>query len=111
MTDAKVTFQGLDYHDLTSEEIAAGSRPCRFSFECPIRRDRCGGLLIVGADLGDGQTAKRGPNAKPAMWDWDGNVGRPTFSPSINCRTHTDDGRQTAGCGWHGYIKDGQITS
>jgi hypothetical protein len=111
MTAAKVFFQGLDYHWLTAAELAAGVKPCRFGFKCPRQPgNKCDGLLIVGADLGNGAVARRVPGqSKPAMWDWDGNVTEPTFSPSINCKTHTDDGKPAAGCGWHGYIQKGEI--
>lgn len=107
--NAKVSFQGLDYRDLSPEAMAS-AKPCRFGFECPRGRGRCEGLLLVGADLGDGLVTHRvaGQN-KPAMWDWDGNIAAPTFSPSINCRSHTDDGHTAAGCGWHGFIKAGKI--
>lgn len=109
MTEAQVRFQRLDYSILTADEVRAGERPCRFGLECPRGRGRCDGLLIVGADLGNGQAAKRGPAAKPAMWDWNGSVEAPTFSPSIHCRDFTDDGKRAAGCGWHGYIREGKI--
>jgi hypothetical protein len=106
---AAVTFHGLDYRTLTPAEIVAGARPCRFGFECPRGTGRCEGLLIVGADLGDGIKLNRTMQSKPAMWDWDGNVIEPTFTPSIHCKTHTDDGRKAAGCGWHGHIVKGEI--
>lgn len=103
MTDAHVSFQGLDYR-----ESSAGAKPCRFGFECPRGRGRCEGLLIVGADLGGGKVAQRGAKG-PHMWDWNGDFAAPTFTPSINCRTHTDAGRPAAGCGWHGWITAGKI--
>lgn len=109
---AEVSFHTLNYDLLTTEEIRAGTKPCRFSFKCPRHAtNRCEGLLLVGADLGNGQYARRVPGQnKPAMWDWDGNIEAPTLSPSIDCRTKTDTGAPAAGCGWHGYIKKGEIS-
>lgn len=39
------------------------------------------------------------PRSKPEdcyTWGWDGNLDRPTLTPSINC--------VPPGCGWHGHI-------
>lgn len=42
------------------------------------------------------------------VWGWDGNVEVPTITPSINCIS-MKDGKPTGGCGWHGFITNGEI--
>jgi hypothetical protein len=83
MSDAKVTFEDLDY-----EPCAAGEET-RFSFACPKHAGRrCEGLLI------------RQNESQHPTWIWDGNRETPTFKPSINCK----------GC-WHGYITKGRCVT
>lgn len=93
MSDAHVKFFSADRH-----EASLGAER-NFSFRCPKSGDRCGHLLIAGRAPGvkrDGQNQ----NGGRAMWTWNGNRERPTFSPSINCLS----------C-WHGYIEDGRCVS
>lgn len=45
-------------------------------------------------------TPHRLPNG--ATWTHDGNDDRPTITPSINC---------VGGCGWHGFVTAGEMTS
>jgi hypothetical protein len=70
-----------------------------FSFACPKHAGRrCEGLVIAGRT-----TLKRDPqgqNGGIAQWDWDGDLIRPTFSPSVDC----------GGC-WHGYIRGDRCVS
>lgn len=93
MTAANVTFLSFD-----KEEGEAGWRQ-QFGFDCPKHKGRrCEGLTIAGTtDLKrDGQ----GQNGGIAQWDWNGDPDRPTFSPSINCKS----------C-WHGYIRNGRCVN
>lgn len=92
MSDAKVTFERLDY------EPAAPGEEARFSFACPMKARRCSGLLIAGkSDIPrDGQNQ----NGGRAQWGWDGNRASPTFTPSVNC-----------GSCWHGFIEKGRCVS
>jgi hypothetical protein len=96
-SDGQIQFLTLGY-----EDCPAGEKPARFGFQCPYGRGWCSGLLITGADLGTGIFADRARSGKAPMWDWDGNVEAPTFSPSINCL-------EGSGCGWHGYIVGGKV--
>jgi hypothetical protein len=67
-------------------------------FICPNGR-RCGVLL--------GPTFVDRPNPKAlCIWGWDGNIDKPTLTPSINCVAEKD-GKPTGGCGWHGFITCG----
>lgn len=85
MSDAKVTFGGLDYEPV----IADGAQ--RFSFACPLHaKRRCEGLLIRSGEFADTHPS----------WVWDGNHEAPTFTPSVNCQ----------GC-WHGYITAGRCVN
>lgn len=45
-----------------------------------------------------------------AMWTWDGNVESPTCTPSI-LHTKRGDGSKSDGCGWHGYLTNGEFRS
>lgn len=93
MSDAKVTFERMDY------EPAQPGEEARFSFQCPLHPRRCSGLLIAGRANGIARDPQ-GANGGRPMWDWDGNRTAPTLAPSINC----------GGC-WHGYIEKGRCVS
>lgn len=69
-------------------------------FVCPNGR-RC---VVV---LGDKAVAPTG-DQRLHIWAWDGNVERPTLTPSINCLSEKD-GKPAGGCGWHGFITNGVI--
>lgn len=70
-------------------------------FVCPNGK-RCGVLLGP-------QSVPRPSPDKCHTWAWDGNSDTPTIKPSINCVTQTDDGKPAGGCGWHGFITNGEI--
>lgn len=69
-------------------------------FVCPNGR-RCS--ILVGP-----QPVERLSPEKCYVWGWDGNLERPTITPSINCLAEKD-GKPTGGCGWHGFITNGVI--
>lgn len=69
-------------------------------FVCPNGK-RCVVLLgptAVGRDEAAGR--------RLCIWGWNGDLERPTLTPSINCVAEKD-GRLTGGCGWHGFITNG----
>jgi hypothetical protein len=68
------------------------------TFECP-NRHRCSVALAP-------QPIPRPSDDKLYVWGWDGNVERPTLTPSINCVAEKN-GKSTGGCGWHGFITNG----
>lgn len=67
-------------------------------FVCP-NGHRCGVLVGPAA-------VTRPSEDKACVWGWDGNIDRPTITPSINCIAEKD-GKPTGGCGWHGFITAG----
>ena len=69
-------------------------------FVCP-RGERCGVFLAP-------QPIDRPRPDACYVWGWDGNMERPTITPSINCIAEKD-GKPTGGCGWHGFITNGVI--
>lgn len=69
-------------------------------FVCPNGK-RCS--VLVGPQHID----RPNPDAL-CIWGWDGNVERPTLTPSINCLAEKD-GKPAGGCGWHGHITNGVI--
>lgn len=105
----KFVWLKLNYQPCPPEE-----KPARFGFECPRKPGYiCSGLMIEGADLGEG--VKAGPSGKgkqPACWRWNGNRDKPTFTPSIHCLAHKegDPTVKYGGCGWHGHIINGTHT-
>lgn len=70
-------------------------------FKCPNAR-HCAILLAP-------QPIPRPNENALNVWGWDGNVERPTVTPSINCIAEKD-GKATSGCGWHGFIIGGVIS-
>jgi hypothetical protein len=69
-------------------------------FVCPNGR-RCG--VLLGPEHVDRPSADA-----LCIWKWDGNLERPSITPSINCLSEKD-GKPAGGCGWHGYITEGVI--
>ncbi len=67
-------------------------------FVCPNQK-RCAILL------GDRQV-DRTAEGKLCIWAWNGDLDRPTITPSINCLAEKN-GKPTGGCGWHGFITNG----
>ena len=107
MTKTKIEFLTLDMHPCPLDR-----QPDRFGFECPMRPgEMCSGMLLVGADMGDGRKLGRGESGqRPAMWNWNGDRNNPSFTPSVNCLAERN-GEKLAGCGWHGYITNGEAKS
>lgn len=68
-------------------------------FVCP-NGHRCS--VLVGP-----QHVDRPEKGKLCIWGWDGNLERPTLTPSIDCRATDEEGKPTGGCGWHGHIING----
>lgn len=69
-------------------------------FVCPNAK-RCS--ILLGPTFVDRPT----PDGL-CVWGWDGNMDRPTITPSINCISEKD-GKPTGGCGWHGHITAGEM--
>jgi hypothetical protein len=42
------------------------------------------------------------------VWGWNGDMEHPTLTPSLNCVAEKD-GKPTSGCGWHGFITNGEF--
>ena len=70
-------------------------------FVCPNNK-RCGVLL------GPAHVARQQPDGL-VIWGWNNNRDCPTLTPSINCIAEKD-GQPTGGCGWHGFITNGDMT-
>lgn len=69
-------------------------------FVCPSGR-RCSVLLGP-------QSVTRPTPDSMCIWAWNGDMERPTITPSINCIAEKD-GKPTGGCGWHGFITNGEM--
>ncbi len=69
----------------------------RLSYGCPRGKGHCGAVVICNGP--------KPPSFK--VWGWDGNIEKPTLTPSINCLAHGPDGEKYAGCGWHGFVRSG----
>lgn len=68
----------------------SGEPPTRLTFVCPCGCGAIGGIM-VGGD----------PTKHP-VWQWNGNLEKPTTTPSI---------KFVGGCEWHGYLTDGVFKS
>lgn len=61
------------------------------NFVCPCGCKRVHSLEVV----------RNAAEKQERQWIWDGNVDRPTLSPSINSTV------ERGGCGWHGWLTAG----
>jgi hypothetical protein len=78
----------FEYRDRGDLPLPAGTAPAdvhRFAFRCRSRGEWCS-VNLRG----------RGHDVEKRSWAWDGNIDKPTLSPSINCQ----------GC-WHGFVEAG----
>ena len=64
--------------------------PRRLHFVCPCGCGAIGGVVV------------RGDATKEPIWEWDGNLDKPTITPSI---------RFLDKCCWHGYLTAGVFRS
>lgn len=87
MSDARVTFQTLDW------ATAGHGTEQEFSFRCPRNGRRCESLVIINRFVDKLRNLPQ--------WSWDGDRSAPTFEPSINC----------GACGWHGFIERGRCVN
>ena len=87
----------IELHGLQGYPDATG----HILFVCPNAK-RCS-VLIGPKSVG------RDAEGRLCIWAWDGNLERPTLTPSINCIAEKD-GKPTGGCGWHGFITLGVMT-
>jgi len=69
-------------------------------FVCPNGK-RCS--VLLGPQFVD----RPNPDAL-CIWGWNGDMDKPTLTPSINCIAEKN-GKPTGGCGWHGFITNGVI--
>lgn len=61
-------------------------------FGCPRGRGACGVPLQPSP-----------PNAQGCSWQWNGDIAKPTCTPSIDCR------EENGGCGFHGFMTNGAL--
>lgn len=87
-------------YDIERGTIKSYETTAHIIFVCPNGR-RC--TILLGPRHVDRSSPDR-----LCVWKWDGNMDRPTITPSINCIAEKD-GKPTGGCGWHGYITDGMM--
>jgi len=92
-------FEDMGYH--ASSPPAQGSSG-RLNFGCPRGHGNCGSIIIGNGFKPPGEKT----------WQWDGNVEKPTLTPSINCldRNPKNPKEKYAGCGWHAYLTNGEFT-
>lgn len=91
VSDIDVTRQAGDFEIVPPNEFNKGD----IDFICP-RGQVCG----VGIRRGQFE----GGEGKLKRWGFNGDCDHPTLTPSIECSG-------PVGCGWHGHIKDGEMTN
>ena len=75
--------------------------PYGMNFKCPCG---CGAVHGVGFTT----RPKDWNEGKGARWTWDGNMEKPTLSPSLGLhRSHEGQTVGADGYHWHGYLKAG----
>lgn len=110
LIDLKPKFLGVGgegvYHTVDGKCVEAPERHgVAVSFDCPCGCDsRC--CIMFNNPL-DGLPIHKDPHA---YWDRQGDTFETlTLSPSIKRVKRTSSNGITTGCGWHGYIKAGEI--
>jgi hypothetical protein len=91
------------FEDLQGNAIdnpPAGNEPFRLNMACPLGHGNCGSIVI-------GRVKPAHPTGH--TWRWDGDVDKPTLTPSINCLSHGPKGEKYAGCGWHAFLTKGEF--
>jgi len=84
--------------DIECNGVEGYAATAHIIFVCPNGK-RC--TVLLGPTFVD-----RSAPDRLCVWQWDGNMERPTITPSINCIAEKD-GKPTGGCGWHGFITNG----
>ena len=87
----------FDIHLARVQDVPAAT--AHIVFVCPNQR-RCG--VFLGPQHADGEPGKK-------VWGWNGDVDRPTCTPSLSCVQKVVDGKVQGGCGWHGFITAGEL--
>lgn len=76
----------------------------RLMFYCPC--GNCSRMFVCGIPIKTGLKEEK-------FWQWDGNIFKPTITPSIfrhvNCMAHGDTPAHT--CEWHGFLTNGIFRS
>jgi hypothetical protein len=111
--DAEHGNMQRDGRDVWPADVAIGTfdiEPCKPQGYPGRRHTSCSSVQMVGVaacssvpDHVDRPTADA-----LCIWKWDGNLERPSITPSINCLSEKD-GKPAGGRGWHGYITEGII--
>lgn len=87
--------------DVVLDPEAPAQKPAHLEFPCPLRPGQTCHVRLAGGPADDGTRPR---------WQWNGDLERPTLTPSINCLSHNPQtGERYAGCGWHGYITNGEV--
>lgn len=73
----------------------------------PARQGSLGGLSFKCPGCGTEHTVLVGVGGSGARWLWNGNLDRPTLSPSVLVRVDFDGGKLAKIC--HSFVIDGQI--
>jgi hypothetical protein len=79
-------FKAFDMQDMPLAVGVDAAKADRFAFRCRLRGGHCS-VNLRG----------RGHDIPQRSWSWNGDIEKPTLSPSINC----------GDCGWHGFIENG----
>lgn len=91
------------------EGMTLGGRPCqRLQFICPNHRS-CAVMVAAESFKVPLSPTPSGKERNLTVWAGPGDPAAPTLTPSVNCRTHDEDGNPTSGCGWHGFITGGEM--
>lgn len=91
------------------EGMHLGGRSCqRLQFVCPNGRS-CAVMVAPESFTVPLGLTPSGKERKLHVWQGPGDPNRPTLSPSVDCRSRDEDGNPASGCGWHGFIQNGEM--
>jgi len=76
-----------------------------------LERGRVIGMIHVLPGAGFGHLNIRPYAGSAASWEWDGNVEKPTLSPSVHALPAEPKGDYPGRIGWHGWLRNGRWVS
>lgn len=65
------------------------------------------GMIHFLPGAGYGQLKVRPYSGKSASWDWNGDVEKPTLSPSVHALPAEPKNQYPGRIGWHGWLRNG----
>ncbi len=116
MSNVQYNKESVDaiYLEKASYEELKAAGPGAFTYtyaEGDPERKRPIGMIHFLPGAGYGHCNIRPYSGKRASWNWDGNIEKPTLTPSVDARPAEPHGNYPGRIGWHGFLKAGRWVS